>query len=360
MKLTIPKHDLAHALRRVQGAVSGRSSIPALGCVLLRATDKLQVMATNLDLQISHSTQANVIEPGSALLPISSFNQFVTQFGPQDVELSVDEKFKCSLVCGDSRGSLSGMDPKEFVEFPQQERKGFTMAQADLKAALRKTLIAAAGDDCERFVLAGVLIELQKNKLSFVATNGKMMSIVKSLFDGDGIRSIIPTKGASEAMKLLENDGEVSILIGPNTAEFVIGDTSISTKLIDAQYPNYAQIIPTEKPHRIAVNREEFLSAVKYVGWIVDPNSFARTVFDFSANKIEVSQTSASNEARRTMAVKYDGPAMKFKLPPEQVSAILGAITEDEVSFDVISNLTPSAIRAGNFTSLVMPFNAAV
>lgn len=355
MKLTIPKHNLATALRRVQGAISGRATNAALGGVLLRATDGLQAMATNLDLQISHKTEANVIEPGAALLPFAALNQHVTNFGPQDVELAVDDKFRCTLVCGDSRGSLSGMDPKEFTEFPQQERKGFTMAQADLKAALRKTLIAAS-ESALQFVLCGVLVELKKNRLVFVGTDGKMMSIVRHLLDGDGIRSIIPIKGAQEAMRLLESDGEATIQFGPTAVEFTIGDTSLSTRLIDAIYPPYADLLPKQPAHRITLNREELLSAVKYVGWIVDPNNFARTSFEFSANKIEVHQVSSTNEARRGIAVKYDGPEMQFKLPPEQVYAVLNAVDEDEVTMEIIDTITAALIKAGNLTALMMPF----
>lgn len=355
MKLTIPKSNLQHALRRVQGAISGRPLNPWMACVLLKATDgKLQAMATNLDVQISHTTEATVIEPGEALLPISSFLQFVTQFGPQDVELAVDDKFHCTLECGDSRGSLSGMDPKDFTPFPPQERKGFTMAQSDLKAALRKTLIAVSVDST-RFTLCGVLIELQANRLSIIATNGRQISIVRQLLDGDGIRAIVPTNGATQVSRLLEDDGEVSVSIGKNTAEFEIGGTTLSTKLIDSNYPSINQFIPKNAGDRIVLNREEFLGAVKYVSWIVDPHKYPIMTMEFGANKLGISQKSTSDNAQRTIAVKYDKADKSLRMPSDQMAIILSALTDDEVALEIIDHLSPVCIKAGNFTAIAMP-----
>ncbi len=362
MKLLIPKSNLAYALRRVQGAISGRAFNPWMTCVLLKATElpassgsRLSVSATNLDVQISHATDATVIEPGAALLPFERLSKHVAGFGPQDVELAIDENLKCSFACGDSKGSLTGMNPAEFTEFAPQERKGFTMERSALRAALRRTLVAV-GQDTGRLALCGVLIELKENRLSFIAADGKMLAVVKSLFDGDGIRSIIPTKGAQEAMRLLEGDGEVSVLIGPNTAEFVIGETSVSTKLIDAAYPPFADVIPKAKGHRISVNREELLDKVKSVGWIVDPNKCARTTYQFSRNRIRLSQVSSSDANERDMAVSYNGPEMSFMLPPDQVTAILSVIDDDDVTMEIVDALTPTVLRAGNFTALMMPF----
>jgi DNA polymerase-3 subunit beta len=354
VKLLIPKSNLAYALRRVQGAISGRAFNPWMACVLLKAEGaRLLVSATNLDVQISHATDATVIEPGAALLPLASLLQFVTQFPEQEVEMIVDDKFHCTLVCGDSRGTLNGMDVKDFTPFPPQDRKGFEMAQSDLKAALRKTLIAVLTNDT-RPVLCGILIELQDNRLKFMSADGKRASIVKQLLNGTGIRAILSAKGATEAMRLLGDDGEASVSIGSNTAEFKIGDTCLITKLIDAEYPNFNSLVPKSFAHRIMIDRDEFLGAVKYVGWIGDADKAPTTMFEFSRNKFSLHQASSTSEARRNLAVKFEGD-VRIKVAPEYVAIILSTLTEDEVALEFTDDMTALSIKAGNFTSFVMP-----
>lgn len=356
MKLLIPKSNLAYALRRVQGAISGRVFHPWMTCVLLKAEgSRLLVSATNLDVQISHATDATVIEPGSALLPLAELVRHVVDLPEQEVEMVVDDKFHCTLVCGDSRGKLNGMDVKDFTPFPPQERKGFEMGQVDLKAALRKTLISVMPDSSDRTALCGIFIELQKNRLRFVSADGKRASIVKQLFDGDGIQAILPTRGATEAARLLSDSGEVSVSIGANTAEFTMGDTALITKLIDATYPNFQPLVPQKLDHRIVIGRDEFLSAMKYVGWVSDPNKAPTTMFEFSRNKMSLHQVSSNNEARRDLPVKYAGPDMKIKLAPEYVAIILSTLTEDEVALEFTNDITAISIKAGNFNSFVMP-----
>ncbi len=355
MNLTISRESLNFALNRVKGAVSSRPVNPALSCVLMRARGQsLELVTTNLDMQISHAVEAQIATEGSVLLPFSSFLQFATNFGQQDIAISVDDKLKCSLICGGSRGSISGMSPKEFTEFPAQEHCDFAMAQADLKAALKKTLISVSKDST-RFALCGVFVELQKNRLSFVSTDGRQLSQVKSLLDGDGIQAIISTGGASAVFRLLSDTGEVSVKIGKHFAEFSVGGTTLVSKLIDAVYTNYRQVIPESFTHRMTIDRDEFLSAVKYVGWIADSNKAPVMVWEFSRNKLSLHQVSSSDEARRDIAVKYSGPDMEIGMAPERVSVVLSALTETEVALEIIDNLSPVSIKAGNFNAIIMP-----
>lgn len=135
-----------------------------------------------------------------------------------------------------------------------------------------------------------------------------------------------------------------------------LGEALAERGKVEILMDQHARVLPTEKPHRITINREELLSAVKSVGWIVDPNKCARTTYEFSRNKIKLSQVSSSDEAERNMIVKYDGPDMSFRLPPDQVSAILSVLDDDEVTMEIIDSVTATVFKAGNFTGLVMPF----
>lgn len=357
MKILIPKSNLQYALNRVRGAISGRVLNPWMAGVLLKAAEgELLVSATNLDVQISHTTDATVIEPGEALLPIASLLQFVTQFPEQEVELAVDDKFHCTLVCGDSRGSLSGVDAKDFTPFPPQERKGFTMAQADLKAALRKVVYAVADPSQTRIALEGVLIEQRSNRLTFAATDGRRLSLVKQLIDGEDVRGTIPTKTVIETIRLLGDEGEVEIWVGNSTCQFACDKTTIvESKLIDAQFPNYKQVLPSEFTESITLSREELLDAVRFVGWVCNAKDASKAYLEFDKNKITLTGKSDDTKAVKTLACRFSGKSMEAVLNPEYMTDVLNALTDDEVRFEFIDNLSPFSFKAGNFQGIIMP-----
>lgn len=357
MNITISKNDLSTALRRVQGACSGRSVIPALSGVLLRAKgEMLEAVASNGDMQISHSVPCGVLGAGEALIPLARLSLFVNQFGPQEISIDVDAKFRATLKSGAKRASLCGLNPVDFVQFTDEQRVAISMAQADLKSALKRTLIAVS-TDVTRHILNGVHFELKENVLTMVSTSGRHLCRVTHEVQGDGVRATLPTKGATELMRLLDDEGSTVVEFGPNTAAFTVGDTVMTSKLMSEGYPNFRNAIPKECVERVAINREELLSSIRLVNSTeVDANKFPKILVKFERNRLSLESAWQTSDAGDSIAINYTGKDLTFPLEPDQVSEILSALTEDEVHIEMIDELSQFVIKAGNFLGLTMPY----
>lgn len=355
MNLLIPKDALNRALRRVSGAISGRAVNTALSCVLLRAKGKaLEVVASNLDMQISCRVEAEIKVPGEALIPFSKLSTFVSLANHPYISISVDDKLSAECACGSARRTIQCAKVEDFTEFPTESRKAFDIDQAALKAALRRTLIAVCKNE-ERFILCGVHFELAENKLTTVATSGVRLAMVTHEIEGPDLRKTMPTPMVADLISILDED-VATVSFGDRTAQIVAGDTTFKSKLIDGDYVNFRYVIPNSVGERLTVDREEFLSSLRLVasGWD-QPNKLQSILLTLANNRMEIKLLGATTDASDNLAVRYSGKDFEIRLAPEQLIDTLAALTDDEIAIEITDALSPFVIKAKDFLALTMP-----
>ena len=120
MNLTIAKDQLISGLQAVQNIVGSRTTLPILSNVLLKAEDNhLELTATDLDVSVSCSVEAQVKKPGSTTIPVKKFFGIARELGSQDLELSTDDKHVTSLSAGASFYKIRGLAAEEFPPIPK-------------------------------------------------------------------------------------------------------------------------------------------------------------------------------------------------------------------------------------------------
>jgi DNA polymerase-3 subunit beta len=365
MNLTIAKDQLIHGLQSVQNIVSTRTTLPILSNVLLRAgNNKLEFTATDLDVSISCSVEARVKKPGATTVPVKRFFGVVRELGSPEIELEVDEKHACSIRAGASFYKINGLSADEFPPIQTlKEEKKITLPQEKLKGMLRKTSFAISTDE-SRYVLNGIFISLKEQKMTMVATDGRRLALVDEEVDipkNSQGEFIIPTKAVNELNRLLGEKGEVEVRLSENQVFLTLNDDKgfsilLLSKLVEGNYPNYRQVIPSETKERIALPREELLAAVRRAQIMTSDkaNSIKMTV---GLNNLAITANSPEvGEARETMAINYKGKEMAIAFNPAYLVEPLGALTEDEVFLELIDELSPGVFKInGPFLYVVMP-----
>src|SRR6201992_3814689 len=131
MNLSIAKDQLIHGLQSVQNIVSSRTTLPILSNVLMRAGDnKLELTATDLDVTITCSVEANVKKKGAATVPVKRFFGIVRELGSPEIELEVDDKSACSIRAGASFYKIHGLSADEFPPIQEfKENKKISLPQ---------------------------------------------------------------------------------------------------------------------------------------------------------------------------------------------------------------------------------------
>lgn len=365
MNLSITKEQILSGLQSVQNIVSTRTTLPILSNVLLRAEgDRLELTATDLDVTISSSVEASVKKPGATTVPVKKLFGIVRELSNSEIELEVDDKNTCSLRSGPSFFKIRGLGAEEFPPPPNlKEDKKVTLPQEKIRGMLRKTSFAISTDE-SRYVLNGIFMSLKEHKLTMVATDGRRLALADEEVDisekSQG-EFIIPAKAVNELNRLLQDKGEVEIRIGENQAAFTLKDDKGSsillvTKLIEGNYPNYRQVIPSEAKERVPLSREEFLHALRRAELMTNEKQNS-VKFNFTKNNLAITANSPDvGEARESLAINYKGKDMAIAFNPGYVIDPLNALTNDEVFLELIDELSPGVLKInGPFLYVVMP-----
>jgi DNA polymerase-3 subunit beta len=200
--------------------------------------------------------------------------------------------------------------------------------------------------------------------MTMVATDGRRLALVDGEVDiaeKSGGEFIVPAKAVYELNRLLQDKGDLEIKFGENQASFTMKDDKgfsvlVITKLIEGNYPNYRQVIPAETKERVPLNREEFLQALRRAE-IMTSEKANSVKLTFGKNNLAITANSPEvGEARETLAVNYKGKEIAIAFNPRYLIDALNALSEDEVFFELIDELSPGVLKInGPFLYVVMP-----
>ena len=365
MNLTVAKDQIINGLQAVQNIVGVRTTLPILSNVLIRAEgDRLEFTATDLDVTVACAVEAKIKKGGSTTVPVKKLFGIIRELNNPEIEIEVDERNTCSVRSGASFYKINGLSAEEFPPLPKfKEDKKVVLPQEKIRGMLKKTSFAISTDE-SRYVLNGIFISLKEHKLTMVATDGRRLALVDEEVDVSEKSQgefIVPAKAVGELGRLLADKGDVEIRYTDNQASFTLKDDKgfsilVITKLIEGNYPNYRQVIPAETKERVALQREEFLHALKRAEIMTSDKSnsvklaFAKNNLAITANSPEV------GEARETLAINYKGKEMAIAFNPKYMIDPLNALSEDEVFLELIDELSPGVFKInGPFLYVVMP-----
>jgi DNA polymerase-3 subunit beta len=365
MNLTIAKDQLLSGLQAVQNVVSTRTTLPILSNVLMRAEgERLEFTATDLDVTIACGVEAKVNKAGASTVPVKKLFGIARELNGNEIDLEVDDKSMCSLRCGPSFYKINGLSSDEFPPLPKfKEEKKVTLPQETVKSMMRKTSFAISTDEA-RYVLNGIFISLKDHKMTMVATDGRRLALVDEEVDVSEKSHgefIIPAKAVNELNRLLQEKGEVEMKYSENQAAFTLKDEKgfsvlIITKLIEGNYPNYRQVIPSETKERVTLPREEFLHALRRAEIMTSEKAnsvkltFGKNNLSITANAPEV------GEAKESIAINYKGKEIAVAFNPKYLIDPLNALSQDEVFIELIDELSPGVLKInGPFLYVVMP-----
>lgn len=365
MNLTIAKEQIMNGLQSVQNVVSTRTTLPILSNVLVRAADgKVELTATDLDVTISCTVDAQVTKAGATTIPVKKFFGIIRELTSPEIEIETDDKNTTSIRAGSSFFKIRGLAAEEFPPLPKfKEDKHISIPQEKFRGMLKKTSFAISTDE-SRYVLNGIFLSLKDHKITMVATDGRRLALVdeeSDIADKSQGEFIVPAKAVNELSRLLGETGDVEVNFSENQAAFTLKNEKgpgvlIITKLIEGNYPNYRQVIPGETKERISLPREELLHALRRAE-IMTSDKQNSVKMTFAKNQLAITANAPDvGEARETMAVNYKGKDLAIAFNPAYLIDPLNALANDEVFIELIDELSPGVLKInGPFLYVVMP-----
>lgn len=360
MKLKVKRQNMINGLQKVQAIVSAKSTLPILSNVMLDVEgSKLKINATDLDVNVQITLDAEVEEEGSTTIDAKRLFSIFREISGDEVDMAVDENQLIELRSGSSFFKLNGMSSEDFPQMPEVEgEKTYTVSAGVFKEMLQKTSYAASTDET-RLALNGVLLSFKGEKLTVVATDGRRLALVEQEVEFPASSEadlILPSKTVAELVRTLDGEDDLKIKVAENQISFAFTNMLIVSKLVDDSYPNYEQVIPETSEARIAIERELLLAALRRASLLTTEQSNSVKLC-FSENNIEiVTETPEVGQAKETLAVKYNGPEMAIAFNPEFMMAPLRSLQSDEVYFEMIDEMSPGVIKSDvPFLYVIMP-----
>ena len=360
MKFTLPTAELSNELKKVLSVVSGRSTLPVLSNVLLKAKDnKLTLVTTDLEVRITTSVEATIEREGDTTLPAKKFGQIISKLDGEQVTIDTDDKLTTTIKSASSTFKIMGLDSAEFpMDWEFNEDRQLSFPISEIGKTLKKIAYAVSTDQ-SRYVLNGIYISIKEGNFTAVATDGKRLALVEKILDDsedivDG-EVILPIKVVNELQRLLEGEGEVVIKFSDSRASFSIGDTVISSKLVEGSYPNYRQVIPTSFENSVILPRETIESVLDRVSLVVS-DSGSSVKFNLSENLLTLNASSELGEANEPIEISYEDTEVNIAFNPEYLRDPLRNLECDEITVRFNDEFKPVVILGDEgFLCVIMP-----
>jgi DNA polymerase-3 subunit beta len=350
---------LSEALQTVQRGVSSRPGIPALTGVLIDAEAEGRLTLTTTDLEVSArlSIEIQVSEPGTALVPARLLADTVKSLSNAPVEFETDRS-QAHIRCAAYEGTLRLLPAEDFPGL--QEPGGTTItAEAGAFADAVGQVARAASRDEARPVLTGVLVEVSREGVVLVATDSYRLAVRDLVASADReAKAIVPERALTEAGRAAGADekGTITIFVDEAQVAFRMGQLTLTSRLIEGEFPNYRQLLPDTHESRLTISRQQLLDAVRRVGLLARDTTPVR--IEFNALGVKLSSSSPDlGQAVETVEARYEGEDLTVAFNPQYLADGLTACQGETVRLDVRDGLKPGVLHgeADAFTYLVMP-----
>jgi DNA polymerase-3 subunit beta len=360
VKFRCERDTLADAIATAQRTVASRSgALPVLQDLRVTATDDgLELIGSDLEITNRVRVPADVEESGIAVVP-KLLGEIVRRLepGPVTVAVTGDEAV---ISAGRFSTSLRLKPAEDYPRLAAPDGNGVRVDAAAFAIALRQVVRAASKDDL-RPILTGVLLTTHGGGLRLVATDSYRLAVrdlagVSMLEEGQ--RVLVAAKGLAEVQRLA-GDGEIEVVLRERDVVFRTSRAEVTARLIEGDFPNYEQLIPSGYPNRLTVGREPLLDALDRVQIVGQNRDNAAVRLAMSAEGLELSMSAQDvGNAQETLDAKFEGGELTAAFNPVFLRDGAEAIDADEVQLETIDPLKPATLRAadgGEFLYLLMP-----
>lgn len=361
MKFTCEKSNLQEGISIAQKAVTGKSTMPVLQGILLKASNSSIILTgSDIDLSIETKIKADIFEEGEIVVDSKIFGEIIRKLPNDIIEISTKDNNSIEIICQKSKFTLIHMNAKDFPELPTiNENTIFQVPQSILKNMIKSTIFAVAQEET-RPILTGLLFEIKDKKLNLVALDGYRLAVKSEYIDSEStISAVIPGKTLNEVSKILEEtDEKVNITFTPNHILFTIGETKIVSRLLEGEFIKYKSIIPDEYNLKVIAKRSELLGCIERASLMGKDGNTNLIKLDIQGENMIITSNSQLGMVREELSIILQGQPLQIAFNSKYLIDALKIMDEEEIVMELSSSVTPCIIKnneLNNCTYLVLP-----
>jgi DNA polymerase-3 subunit beta len=370
MKLSLSSSELLNQLQTVTRVASTRSAVQALSGVMIAAAEGSppELRATDMEIGLRVPLKAKMERPGSVVLPARLLLDVARSLPADELTLELrSSEQDVELISGPATFHLRTLRAEDFPTLPEPspETRLALPVQAFVETVSR--VARSASRDETRPVSTGILMSAAGQELRMVATDSYRLSVKETALEAPlqgSLEANVPARALQELARIAQAGAgdSLAVSVGQNQVVFELGDTVLSSRLIDGQFPNYRQLLPESVEHELRLASAELTDVVRRISLLAQKNAPLR--LSFSEGTLTVSaQTPDVGEASEAVPVPFHGEPFEIGFNPEFLRDGLESIESDELVLKLISPLRPGLIESpesGDFVYLIMPIRLNV
>ena len=366
MKVNFNRAAFSEALSLLTSVVPSRTPKPILRCVQIIAAGKeVHICATDLEVGINYSvSEVQVEEEGEIIVPADRLAAVVRE--STDEVLSVQAKEgTCEIRGADSHFTIYGQEPGQYPAV-----RGFDggadieIALENLQAGIEQCWFAAAKEST-RYALNGILWEIKGKKLSLVATDGRRLARCRVNLSSApeeriaAMKIIVPAKTMALLGKIGTSDKDtVMVRLVDNQVVLNCANVVVSSNLVEGNFPNYEDIIPSDNDKKLTLSTEAVLSAVRRSALLTSEESMGIKLAVGKNSLVFSGRAPETGDAQVELPIDYKGEPMEIGFNPQFLIDVLRVIKTPEFELELGQQDRPGLIKSGaNFLYVLMPIN---
>ncbi|MCA9669936.1 MAG: DNA polymerase III subunit beta [Myxococcales bacterium] len=362
MKLS--KAQFLKGLYLAQSIADRKAATQVVANVLLRSEGKEAIVCAATDLRTSMVAEvaAEVAVEGGLSINAKHLYDIIKNLPDDVVHFKKVDNNYAEIRAGKARYKVVGMSDRDFPRLPDHREVKFKELDAQTLAEMVSKTIFSVSTDDTRHHLSGIYFECDGERARMVSTDGHRLSKVeRNIGDGPKLEKgvIIPRKGVMEIKRLVEStDGTCDVGFGDGHIFVKSADVVLSVMLVDAQFPPYEQVIPSDNDKQLSLERTTFLESLKRVSIVSSERSWGIRM-DLAKGRLRIASDNPDlGEAQEDLEVDYDGPDLVVGFNARYFIDVLGEMHGDRVVLELNGELDPGLIRADSgtdYVGVVMP-----
>ncbi len=343
MKFIVSSLKLLKNLQALSGVIGSKNTLPILDDFLFQLTEnELKITTSDLDVTMSVSMVPDMVDgTGEVTIPARLLLEIMKNFPDVPITIAIDNNtLAVELIAGEGRYKLAGHKSDEFPQLPAMTDTSTWEIPADVLAKGFEKTVFATGVDEIRPIMSGVLMEMNENFLTFVATDAhKLVRYRRMDVKSDMVASfIMPKKPINQLKNILAtlSDEPVRIEFNKTNASFVFGDYVLICRLIEGRYPNYDAVIPKNNPNQLTIDRQTFLSAIRRVA-VFSSKATHQVRFRIAGQELTLTAEDIDfyNEAKERLTCSYQGDDMEIGFNSRFLQEMLANFDSEMVKIEM-------------------------
>jgi DNA polymerase III subunit beta len=350
MKFIVSSSALLKQLQQINGVINTNTVLPILEDFLFEIEkNKLTVVATDLETVMKIHMDIEAKDSGRVCIPARILMDSLKNLPDQPLTFNIDKNFGVEITSDNGKYKVMGENPDNFPKEPaSDDTNGFTISSTALLTAINKTLFAVSNDDL-RPAMTGVYFELDKKSITFVATDAHRLVRYrrKDVSCPKSDNFIVPKKPLNLLKSALpDNEDELTLSYNSNHLFVNHGSTQLVCRLIDARFPDYKVVIPTDNPYKMTVARTDFQSALRRVS-IFSNKSTNQVALNISGSELQLAAQDVdfSFEGNERMKCQYDGENMQIAFNAKFLIEMLSGTPSEEVKVELSTSTKAGIIK---------------